>query len=144
MRALLDINVLIALLDAGHVYHALAAEWLKREIHHGWASCPLTQIGCIRVMSNPGYPGPIPAAQVAERLREAVESPEHEFWPDDLNLLGSGLFVWWRVLGHRQVTDMYLLALAVRRQGRLVTFDRRIDPEMVGGARPEHLEVIGP
>ena len=48
MRALLDVNVLIALLDAGHVHHTRASQWLISEIGHGWASCPLTQNGCVR------------------------------------------------------------------------------------------------
>lgn len=142
MRALLDVNVLIALLDAGHIHHAVAMSWLEREIKHGWASCPITQNGCVRIMSQPAYPGTLPAAQIASRLAEAAASPDHEFWPADVNLLGSGVFDWSRVLGHRQVTDAYLLALAIRHGGRLVTFDRRIVPEAVAGATPEHLAVI--
>ena len=143
MRALLDANVLIALLDAGHIHHALAMSWLEREIQHGWASCPITQNGCVRIMSQPNYPGALPAAQVAERLTEASTSPEHEFWPANISLLGAGLFDWSRVLGHRQVTDVYLLSLAMHHGGRLVTLDRRIAPEAVAGARPEHLVVLG-
>lgn len=101
--------------------HGLAMSWLSREIEHGWASCPLTQNGCVRVMSQPSYPGALPAAQVAERLSEAAESPDHKFWPANVSLLGAGLFDWSRVLGHRQVTEVYLLSLAVRNNGRLVT-----------------------
>jgi len=81
MRALLDVNVLIALLDSAHVYHDSAMSWLEREIHHGWASCPITQIGCVRIMSHPSYPGTLPLREVATRLGEAINSPEHEFWP---------------------------------------------------------------
>ncbi len=143
MRALLDVNVLIALLDAGHIHHALAMSWLEREIRHGWASCPITQNGCIRIMSQPGYPGSLPVARIAERLTEASLSPDHKFWPAHVNLLGAGLFDWSRVLGHRQVTDAYLLSLAVHHGGRLVTLDRRIATEAVMGARPEHLVVLG-
>ena len=142
MRALLDVNVLIALLDEGHSSHACAMSWLEGEIKHGWASCPITQNGCIRIMSQPGYPGALPAAQVAGRLAEAGASPDHEFWPDDINLLESASIDWSRVLGHRQVTDMYLLALAVSHSGRFVTFDRRIGLEGVRDARPEHLAII--
>jgi len=142
MRALLDVNVLIALLDEGHIHHAVAMSWLEREIRHGWASCPITQNGCIRIMSQPAYPGAMPAAQIAARLAEAAASPEHEFWPADVNLLGAGVFDWSRVLGHRQVTDVYLLSLAVRHGGRLVTLDRRIAPEAVSGALPEQLVVL--
>ncbi len=60
MRALLDVNVLIALLDQDHIFHEVAMGWLETEIRHGWASCPITQNGCIRIMSNPGYPEAIP------------------------------------------------------------------------------------
>lgn len=138
MRALLDVNVLIALLDAGHVHHGLAMSWLESEIRHGWASCPLTQNGCIRIMSQPKYPGSLAAAQVADRLAEAANSPDHEFWSADVNMLGEGVFDWTRVLGHRQVTDVYLLALAVHHGGRFVTLDRRIALDAVKGARAKH------
>ena len=142
MRALLDVNVLIALLDAAHVHHALAHRWLARELAHGWASCPLTQNGCIRIMSQPAYPGAMRSAEVAQRLAEAASGPRHEFWPDDVNLLDSGAVNWQRVLGHRQVTDAYLLALSVRHDGRLVTFDRRIAVEAVADAQNRHLATL--
>jgi toxin-antitoxin system PIN domain toxin len=142
MRALLDVNVLIALLDEGHVHHSLATGWLEREIHYGWASCPLTQNGCIRIMSQPKYPGSVIAAQVADRLAEAARSPDHEFWPADVNMLSEDVFDWSRVLGHRQVTDVYLLALAVHHGGRFVTFDRRIVFDAVQGARAENLNIL--
>ena len=75
MRALLDVNVLIALLDAGHAHHARATEWLATELHYGWASCPLTQNGCLRIMSQPGYPSPLPVRAVAERLAQTAAHP---------------------------------------------------------------------
>jgi toxin-antitoxin system PIN domain toxin len=142
MRALLDVNVLIALLDAGHLHHARASAWLAENLGHGWASCPITQNGCIRIMSQPSYPGTLPTAQVAERLAEAAASPHHEFWPADVSLLEAGVLDWPRILGHRQVTDAYLLALAVRHGGRFVSFDRRISPAVVKGAITAHLIVL--
>lgn len=142
MRALLDVNVLIALLDAGHVHHRTAMTWLECEIEHGWASCPLTQNGCVRSMAQPAYPGAFTPAEVAARLGEAVADPSHEFWPADASLLDAGLFDWSRVLGHRQVTDIYLLQLAVQRGGRFVTFDQGIPLTAVTGARSEHLVVL--
>ena len=142
VRALLDVNVLTALLDAAHIHHRLATTWLQREIGAGWASCPITQNGCIRIMSQPAYPGAQAAADVAQRLGEAAAGPAHQFWPDDINMLQSGAVDWQRVLGHRQVTDVYLLALAVRHGGRLVTFDRRIVPAAVPGASDAQLAVI--
>lgn len=143
MRALLDVNVLIALLDEGHVHHGLAMSWLESEMGHGWASCPLTQNGCIRIMSQPKYPGNVTAAQVADRLAEAANGPDHEFWPADVSMLNDDVFDWSRVLGHRQVTDAYLLALAVHHGGRYVTFDRRIVLDAVKNARAANLEVLG-
>ncbi len=142
MRALLDVNVLIALLDAGHIHHELAMSWLEGEVRHGWASCPITQNGCIRIMSQPNYPAVLPVSQVAERLAEASASADHVFWPADVNLLGNGVVEWQRMLGHRQVTDAYLLALAVRHGGRLVTLDRRIGLDVVRDARPDQLVVL--
>jgi toxin-antitoxin system PIN domain toxin len=142
MRALLDVNVLIALLDGGHAMHARATEWLARQSPNGWASCPLTQNGVVRIMSQPSYPTPRPAARVAERMALACNAPEHAFWAADVSLLSDGLIDWQRLLGHRQVTDAYLLALAVRQNGCLATFDQRIWPDLVLGAKPEHLEII--
>ena len=142
MRALLDVNVLIALLDEGHVHHGLAMSWLESEIRYGWASCPLTQNGCIRIMSQPKYHGSLAAAQVAGRLAEAANCPDHEFWAADVNMFTEGVFDWNRVLGNRQVTDVYLLALAVHHGGRFVTLDRRIVTDAVKGAQDKHLVVL--
>lgn len=126
MRALLDVNVLIALLDEAHVHHLLARDWLSRNIRLGWASCPLTQNGCIRILSQASYPGALTPAAVAERLALATATQWHEFWPDAVSLLDPGLIDWTAILGPRQVTDAYLLALAAGRGGRLVTFDRAL------------------
>ena len=142
MRALLDVNVLIALLDSAHIMHRAAVSWLQDEISHGWASCPIAENGVIRIMSQPGYPNTQPAAQVARRLAEACATEDHRFWPHDFSLLSDGVVDWARLLGHRQVTDAYLLATAVRNGGRFVTFDRRIDTALVRGASGQHLCII--
>lgn len=139
MRALLDVNVLIALLDAAHVHHVRASRWLEREIAHGWASCPLTQNGCLRIMAQPAYPQALPLAVVAARLAQASAHPAHAFLADDYSLLDAGQVHWQRLLGHRQITDSYLLGLAVRHGCRFVTFDGRLEPAIVTGARDEHL-----
>jgi toxin-antitoxin system PIN domain toxin len=144
MRALLDVNVLIALLDAAHVHHASAMSWLEKEIGHGWASCPLTQNGCVRILSQPTYTSPIPALQVAKRLAEATQDASHAFWPDSYSLLDADAIDWEHILGHRQITDAYLLGLAVRNGGRFVTFDRRLPLNTVPGATVDHLCVIAP
>lgn len=142
MRALLDVNVLIALLDGGHAMHGRAMDWMEQHAVDGWASCPITQNGAVRIMSQPAYPTPRPAAQVAQRLAMACAAAEHVFWPADVSLLSTDLIDLERLLGHRQVTDTYLLALAVRNEGRLVTFDQRVSASAVNGARAEHLALI--
>ena len=142
MRGLLDVNVLIALLDVDHVHHGLASEWLGANLHHGWASCPMTQNGCIRVMSQPAYGGGFSPRAVATRLAEAAAGPDHAFWPDEVNGLEADALDWSRILGHRQITDAYLLALAVRNDGRFVTFDRRLDPASVRGASSRHRAIL--
>ena len=139
MRALLDVNVLIALLDADHASHARAREWFNDSAPGGWASCPLTQNGCVRIMSHHGYPNALPVPRVMERLREAVVSAHHAFWADDLSLLDERVADATRIHGPRQVTDLYLLALAVRHGGRFVTFDRAIAVSAIRGAEKKHL-----
>lgn len=134
MRALLDVNVLVALLDASHLHHRTAMAWLGAHARRGWASCPLTQNGCLRIMSLPAYPNPQPAASVAQRLAQAVADASHAFWPDAVSLLDPDRLAWDRVLGSRQITDTYLLALAAANGGRLVSFDRGIAIDAVRGA----------
>ena len=142
MRALLDINLLIALLDQDHVHHGRAREWLVENAGAGWASCPLTQNGCIRILSQPGYPNPIPVPAAMERLSLATDHPSHEFWADDISLLDERVAQRSRIHGPRQVTDLDLLALAVRNEGRLVTFDGAVPLAAIRSAAPEHLLVL--
>ena len=142
MRALLDVNVLIALLDQAHPHHEPALTWLKAGIKHGWASCAITQNGCVRIMSQASYPGARSVAQVIERLRAAMEHSAHEFWPDEVSIVDPRVVDATRVHGARQVTDTYLLALAVRRGGRLVTFDSGIALSAVKGAQAKNLVTL--
>lgn len=142
MRSLLDVNVLIALLDVDHVHHTRAMEWLRTHGSEGWASCPITQNGCIRVMSQATYPNPLPVAAVIERLGAACNHPRHGFWPDDVSLLDARTADARRIHGPRQVTDLYLLALAVKNKGRLATFDGTIALAAIEGAARKHVVVI--
>ncbi|MBZ0114892.1 MAG: VapC toxin family PIN domain ribonuclease [Thermoanaerobaculia bacterium] len=142
MRALLDVNVLLALLDADHVEHRLAREWFTREVTAGWASCALTQNGLVRVLSQSGYPSPVTTAEAMNRLRRATSSQYHEFWGCELSLLDPTCVREDRLLGPRQVTDVYLLALAVQRAGRFVTFDRSVPLGAVPAATTENLVVL--
>jgi hypothetical protein len=139
MRALLDVNVLIALLDSDHALHGPAVNWFAANAGHGWASCPITQNGCVRVMSSPAYPGSQPVKVILGRLAEATAHEVHQFWPDEITLLDRDRVDDARLHGPRQITDVYLLALAVHRGGRFVTFDRAIDLAAVRGAEPHHL-----
>lgn len=141
-RALLDVNVLIALHDQQHVHHDVAARWFEQHARHGWASCPLTQNGCVRIMTQPGYPNAAPLAEVLPMLARSCTHASHQFWPDDISLLDAGRMHHGRMHGHRQLTDLYLLALAVAHQGRFVTFDARIPLNAVRGASAEHLVSI--
>jgi len=142
MRALLDVNVLIALLDADHTAHRDARAWFAEHASEGWASCPITQNGCVRIMSHPGYPNAHSVTEVAVRLRAATAHSSHDFWPDSLSLLDEDLFDATRIHGPRQLTDAYLLALAVENGGRLVTFDSAIPLAAVMGAKPRHLVTL--
>jgi toxin-antitoxin system PIN domain toxin len=142
MRALLDVNVLIALLDSDHASHDSAINWFAKHARDGWASCPITQNGCIRIMSHPAYPNPLPVQAVVEHLAEACRQDIHEFWPDEVSLLDSDVVDSTRIHGPRQLTDIYLLALAVRNEGRLVTFDTGIPLAAVRRATPQKLLIL--
>ena len=130
MRALLDVNVLIALLDRQHELHEVASRWLEENIQNGWATCATTQNGCLRTMSRQEYSHTLKIELVADLLQELTDAAHHEFWPD-ASLFTSGVIDWRRVQGPKQITDLYLLALAAKNDGRFVTFDRRIDKDAV-------------
>jgi len=139
MRALLDVNVLIALLDQDHSIHARARDWFAANASHGWASCPITQNGCVRIMSHAGYPNALQTGAIMQRLGEAVATAHHQFWPDDVSLLDSRVADRTRIHGGRQLTDLYLLALAVRHRGRFVSFDSSIPLTAIKGAQKRHI-----
>jgi len=142
LTALLDVNMLIALLDAAHVHHARAKAWLIAQPDPVWASCPITQNGFIRIISQSAYPGSISTSQAFSVLGNATRSPHHRFWADDVSLLDSSLIDPTLVHGPKQVTDTYLLALAVKNNGRLVALDRAIPLQSVRGAEPRHLILL--
>ena len=142
MRALLDINVLIALHDRDHIHHERAALWLEANIAQGWASCPLTQNGVLRIMSQPGYSSPQPLAVLISMLQNSTTTPHHTFWSDDISTLDAAHFQHSHLHGPRQLTDIYLLALAVKNEARLVGFDQRIPLSAVRGATTKHLVAL--
>ncbi len=142
MRALFDVNALIALHDPDHVHHSRATFWFKSHAGLGWATCPLTQNGCVRIMSQPGYSGPQPIATVIRTLQGSIQSALHQLWPDDISLLDAARFQHSLMHGHRQLTDLYLLGLAVKNNGRLVSFGLRVPTSAVLGATDQHLVIL--
>lgn len=141
-RSLLDVNVLLALLDSDHVDHARASAWLDDNIAGGWASCAITENGFVRVLSQPRYPSPVSPAVAIGVLDEARAGGHHAFWPCDISVLDSPVIDRTRVHGPAQVTDAYLLALAVAHGGRFVTFDRSLPLSAVPGASADHLTIL--
>ena len=142
--ALLDVNVLIALLDPLHIHHGLAHSWFSAHGRKPFATCPITLNGCVRVLSHPRYPSftatPI---DVAQRLQEDLcARPNHEFWPDDVVPFDPALFLAKHIGRPAIITDVYLLALAVRHSGHLVTFDRSIPWLAILGATRAHVRVL--
>lgn len=132
MTFLLDVNVLIALIDPGHVGHDDAHAWFGAVGHSSWATCPMTENGVIRIVGNPKYPNtPGSPADVATIVAKLRGLPGHAFWTDDLSLVGSPDIDPSRILTSAQVTDTYLLALAATNGGQLATFDRRLSPAAV-------------
>lgn len=143
--ALLDVNVLVALFDPDHVHHELAHDWFADNRAHGWATCPLTENGFVRVLANPAYGGvESRVADLAARLRKFCRSEIHHFWPDHVSLTDESVFRASLLGGHRQLTDVYLLGVAVKHGGRLATFDRAIPVKAVVGAGAGSLAVIEP
>jgi toxin-antitoxin system PIN domain toxin len=141
--ALLDVNVLIALFDPAHVHHEAAHAWLELNREYRWATCALTENALVRVLSTLAYPGRGTTVEDAvSRLRTFCSEREHVFWPNSVSLCDRGRFRWNHVQGHRQITDVYLLALAITNQGRLATFDSTIALRAVEGAQGKNLELI--
>jgi toxin-antitoxin system PIN domain toxin len=144
-RALLDVNVLIALFDPEHVHHQAAHDWFADHGSNGWATCAVSEIGFVRVVSHPEYASGLarPAEAIA-LLRQFCSSRNHEFWPDAISLRDEDVVNQAFIAGPRQLTDIYLLGVAVRHRGCLATFDRAIPIGAVVGATADSLAVIAP
>jgi toxin-antitoxin system PIN domain toxin len=124
---LLDTNLLIALLWPSHERHELALKWFTRHRAKGWATCPFTQAGFVRIVSNPAF------SRDAVQPREAIQvlssntiAKDHTFWPNELPVAEAVALTGVQLMGHQQVTDAYLLGLAIRRGGVLATLDQHI------------------
>jgi len=135
--ALPDVNVLVALAWPNHVHHDAARAWFEGHHRRGWATCPVTESGFVRVSSNRKV---IPAARrpgdAILLLREMTSLAGHSFWSDDTSIARSPWVAAERLVGHGQVTDAHLAALCLARKGRLVTFDGGIADVLPKGVDP--------
>ncbi|MBA3963103.1 MAG: PIN domain-containing protein [Chthoniobacterales bacterium] len=122
--ALLDTNVLLALAWPNHQHHAAAHRWFHAEAKYGWASCAVTQLGFVRLSSNPAFtPAAVTPSQAAALLGDLLSHRKHRFWPSPA---ASKPALYLRALGHQQVNDAYLVQVAKRHRGRVVTLDSRL------------------
>lgn len=142
MRYLLDVNILIALIDPAHVAHETAHEWFADEGHKGWATCPITENGVIRILGNPRYPNSPGSPAAAAIVRQLRAHPGHEFWPDTFSLLDPAHVDADQLLSASQFTDSYLLGLAIAQGELLATLDRRLSINAVKGGQSA-LQLIG-
>jgi uncharacterized protein len=138
---LLDVNILIALIDPTHVNHDKVHDWFRARGGESWATCPITENGTIRIVSNPQYfNSPTTPSDVVAPMQSLLAHSGHVFWPDDISLLDKAKIDSSRLLTAAQVTDSYLLALARAHGGKLATLDRRLIVDaVIGGAKTLHL-----
>ncbi|HWW15804.1 MAG TPA: TA system VapC family ribonuclease toxin [Candidatus Dormibacteraeota bacterium] len=124
---LLDVNVLIALSWPEHMEHMLAQRWFAKHRGKGWATCPLAQAGFVRIVSNPVFSSrSVSVHQAIEGLVGSLRDQAHQFWPDSISLADAVRLVRGTITGHQQITDAYLVALAMHNRGKLATLDRGI------------------
>ncbi len=143
--ALLDVNLLVALFFADHVHHDLAHDWFEQHCEHGWATCPITVNGFVRVACRQIVDEePIRPDTAVELISRFCRDGKHHAWTDTVSLTDASLFAPQFMRGHAQITDIYLLALAMKMGGYLATLDRSIPLAAVRGASTNHLAVIEP
>jgi len=132
---LLDVNVLVALIWPAHEFHAKVQAWFARNSRRGWATCPLTQAGFVRVVSNPAFsPDAVTPQEALTVLSANLKHRSHQFWADAITVAEAAARFRGRITGHQQVTDAYLLGLAVHHRGKLATLDRRLMALLPEGA----------
>ena len=137
---LLDANTLIALAWPEHEFHERVGRWFARHSKSGWATCPITQAAFVRILSNPAFsPNALSPANALRVLETNLSLPNHEFWPDSIAVPDALGAVGTRLRGHQQITDAYLLGLALHHRGKLATMDEGIVAWGVEGA----VELVG-
>jgi uncharacterized protein len=131
VQRLLDINVLIALCDPNHVDHQRVTTWFAKTGAEAWVSCPTTENGFVRILSNPSYPGLSGSVSVAVSLLQTLRRHKgHAFWSDDYSIVDGSLDLS-KAIGHRQITDLYLLGLAAKRKAKFSSLDTRIPAQLI-------------
>ena len=139
-----DINVLIALLDTTHVHHQRAKDWFDTISSAVWVTCPFTQNGFVRVLSNPvNSNANLTAYEAAGRLCIAAKNAghDHQFWTDSVSFCDETLFDLKQVKGYKQLSDIYLLGLCQAHKATLITFDKAI-PTMLPCIVNPHTDLV--
>lgn len=137
---LLDVNLLLALSDPMHVFHDAAHRWFAANGSRAWATCPITENAFVRIASHPRYPNrPGDAGAVLALLRQFCAAEGHQFWTEDVSI--RDLVRPEAVITHTQVTDLYLLGLAVHKGGKLATLDQHLPVTVIKGGT-EALELV--
>jgi toxin-antitoxin system PIN domain toxin len=122
---LLDVNVLLALSWPDHQFHDRVQDWFGRHGAKAWPTCPMVQAGFVRILSNPAFSKrAVTPKEAVDALASNIRHPGHQFWADDISLVAGLGNLGRPIIGHNQVTDAYLLALAVHHRGKLATLDR--------------------
>lgn len=131
---LLDVSVLVALCDAAHEFHDEASVWFHTIRAGGWATCPLTENGLVRILGHPSYPGgPGSPARARPLLQALTRTAGHASFADEISIRDAAVFPSLASTTAANLTDLYLLALALHHGARFATFDRRIDPAVLPG-----------
>ena len=132
---LLDVNVLVALFSEDHSHHIAAQKWLREHEKKGWAMPEYASGICETAFQSVLAGNAVPPPEAIAVLEENTSTPHHEFWSDDIPYAKAIEPIRSKLSGHRQITDAYLLGLAMHRQGRLATFDRSIAALLPEGKR---------
>ena len=131
---LLDVNVIVALCDTAHEFHKDASAWFVGVRSDGWATCPITENGLVRIFGHPAYPdGPGSPAKARTLLQALTRTLGHVFWADDVSIADPVVFPSLDNASSSSMTDLYLLGLAIHRGAKFATFDRHIDTSVLPG-----------
>ncbi|HTZ90503.1 MAG TPA: TA system VapC family ribonuclease toxin [Alloacidobacterium sp.] len=142
IRYLLDVSVLLALHWPRHTAHVKAMQWFHTRGERSFSTCAITQAGFVRIVTNPTFlEDKITHEEARQLLDDLTHLHGHVFWDLDVGFLEATAPLADRILGHRQVTDAYLLGLAIHRKGTLATLDRAVR-HLAGSDFARHLLVI--